>query len=162
MNNESVTQMMPSVKELVTMQYTNKHWLQYYLNIWTRNSMAVAIDVETDKALKLQNPEEEVEHVEDSVRMVITVKERLEKRKILLQDYLDRIAGIKYLLSIADEEFEAKVLSKEALAVAEDMLPKEEVKEEEPTPEPTEEKIVEAIPNPEEVAEESIKDVTPE
>ena len=156
MNNENVVQMMPTVKELVTMQFTNKHWLQYYLNIWTRNSMAVAIDVQTDKALKLQNPEEEVEHVEDNVKMIIPVKDRLEKRKILLQDYLDRITGIKYLLSIADEEFEAKVLSKEALAVDEDMLPKEEVKSEEVTPEPTEEKPTE------EVAEESVTDVTPE
>lgn len=151
MNNENVVQMMPSVKELVTMQFTNKHWLQYYLNIWTRNTMAMAIDVQFDKVMKANNPEAMVEYE----GQLIPVKTRLENRKIKLQDYLDIVAAIKHLMSIADDEFEAKVLSKEALAVDEDMLPKEEVKEE-LAPEITEEKPTE------EVVEESVTDVTPE
>lgn len=157
MNNENVVQMMPSVKELVTMQFTNKHFLQYYLNIWTRNTMAMAIDVQFDKVMKANNPEAMVEYE----GQLIPVKTRLENRKIKLQDYLDIVAAIKHLMSIADDEFEAKVLSKEALAVDEDMLPKEEVKEDALTPEPTEEKTVESI-DPDEVVEESVTDVTPE
>ena len=111
----------PSLKDLCEGKYTYKQWLTYYKNIWTRNLMARSIDVQTDMALKAKNPEESVQ--DDQGRQV-PVKVRLEIRKMYVQDALDLIAGIDKLIEVKDEEFEAKVLSKEALAVAEDMLPK--------------------------------------
>jgi len=115
------TQTMPDNGSLCKNTYTKKEWLNYYKNVWTRNLVARCIDVETDKALKAINPEEAVL---DETNREITVKQRLEIRKILVQDAIDLIAGIDKLLAIEDEKFDEMVLSKEALKVAEDMIPK--------------------------------------
>ncbi len=120
MNPDNITQTMPSVKEMVENGYTVRHWLNYYLNIWKRQAAACAIDVYCDQLRKKDNPEMQVEQGQQ----VIPVKERLEHRKIKLQDALDVIAGAEALLEIPEAEFETKIFSKEALAVAEDMLPK--------------------------------------
>lgn len=81
--------------------------------------------MQTDINLKAINPEELVQHEELGRIFEMPVKERLEKRKIIVQDALDLIKAIDQLLSLGAEDFETKALSKEALAVAEDMLPKE-------------------------------------
>ncbi len=114
---------MPVVDGLCKTTYTAKEWLNYYWNVWNRNLVARTIDVQTDTALKAINPEELVQA--DDGRQ-ITVKERLELRKILVQDALNLLAGIKILMDIPDADFENKVWSAEALKVAEDMIPKEE------------------------------------
>jgi hypothetical protein len=113
---------MPDISSLCANTYTKKQWLNYYKNVWTRNLMARAIDVQTDATLKAKNPEEIVQT--DDQRQV-PVKERLEIRKMLVQDALDLIVGIDALLIIAekDNEFQTLVLSPEALAVAKDMIP---------------------------------------
>jgi len=128
MNPDNIVQLLPDVKDMVTNGYTKSHWLQYYKNLWTRNAVAMAIDVQGDKVRKAEDPEMIVEDNNQSM----PVKIRLENRKIKLQDYLDVITAIDALMAIEGNELDAKVFSKEALAVDEDMLPKEEPKAEDP------------------------------
>lgn len=113
---------MPNVIELATRKITAQEWLQYYQNIWTRNAVARTVDVKVDEALKAINPEEPVESGMGDGQ-VIAVKERLEHRKILVQDALDISEAIGKLIAHTPEEFEKAEWSKEALAVAPDMLP---------------------------------------
>jgi len=117
-------QTMPSIKDLVETNMSPRHWLQYYKNIWTRNLIARTIDVQTDMTMKAKNPEEKV--VSEDGSKYIAVKERLESRKILMQDAIDLLASIEVLLAVPENEFVAKFFSKEALAVAPDMIPKKE------------------------------------
>jgi len=122
MNPDNIVQLLPDVKDMVKNGYTKSHWLQYYKNLWTRNAVAMAIDVQGDKVRKAEDPEMSVEDNNQSM----PVKIRLENRKIKLQDYLDVITAIDTLMAIEESELDAKVFSKEALAVDEDMLPKAE------------------------------------
>ena len=133
MNNDNLMQTMPPLDDMIKKEVTAKEWLLFYKNVWTRNAMARAIDILTDKEAKAIDPEQPVAHNNE----IVAVKVRLEDRKIALQDALDIINAVNKLLEIPDEEFDAKVTSKEALAVDEDMIPKEE---------PTPEVITEAVP----------------
>ena len=117
-------QTMPNMEFMVKANLTPRECLQYYKNVWTRNVVARTIDVACDQALKTKDPEELVAN--DDGRQ-IPVKERLEHRKIIVQDALDLIAAIDVLLAIPEAEFTAKVWSKEALKVDADMLPPEPV-----------------------------------
>lgn len=128
MDNNNVVQHMPPIKELVETNMTPKHWITYYINIWLRNAIASSIDVIGDKKLKAEDPEQMVDGG-PQVGM-IPVKVRLEERKLKVQDALDILAAAKELLAIPDTEFDAKVFSKEALAVDADMIPKPETKPE--------------------------------
>lgn len=111
---------MPQMDALCKTQYSDQEWLNYYLNVWKRNLVARLIDVETDRARKAKNPEEKVPS--DDGRE-IPVKERLEYRKMLVQDAVDLVSGIESLLKIPAAEFEANCYSTKALEVAEDMVP---------------------------------------
>ena len=115
-------QTMITMDALTKNDYTPKMWLTYYRNVWIRNTVARSIDVVTDQKLKKEDPEQMVE--EAGTGQIIPVKQRLEARKIAVQDGLNIIAGIDRLLTLpADVNFEEKYWSKEALAVDEDMLP---------------------------------------
>jgi len=111
---------MPDISSLAANTYTKRQWLNYYKNVWTRNLMARCIDVQTDTTLKAKNPEE---MVQTDDQRAVPVKERLEVRKMLVQDALDLIAGIDALLAIEDDKFDEQVLSADALKVAPDMIP---------------------------------------
>ena len=102
--------------------YTPKMWLTYYRNVWIRNTVARSIDVVTDQKLKKEDPEQMVE--EAGTGQIIPVKQRLENRKIAVQDGLDILAGIEKLLALSDEDFKNTQWTKEALKVDEDMMPK--------------------------------------
>jgi len=128
-------QTMPDVKDMATTEYSPKNWLLYYKNVWTRNAIARTIDVQTDAILKAADPEQTVLTDEGQP---VAVKQRLEQRKIILQDALNLLEGIEALTAIDEKEFTAKCWSKESLAVAEDMIPKKEVAAE-VVKEPTEE-----------------------
>lgn len=124
---------------LFTNKTTETDWLNYYKNTWIKNSIAITIDVQNDTTLKAIDPEQKVMKYDAETGQptgeYIPVKERLELRKISLQDALDILRAIQELEKTASAEFEAKHWSKEALAVAPDMIPK--VEEEPATPVPT-------------------------
>ena len=136
---------MPSAVELAKLKFTPKEWLTYYRNVWLRNAVARTIDVKNDEMAKAKDPEQIVSH--DSNGDPVPVKERVETRKILVQDALDIVRVIDELLKTEDSVFEETHWSEKALAVAEDMMPKENVENtgaadtgtpavEEPTPTP--------------------------
>lgn len=134
---------MPSNEIMCREQFTAREWLQYYKNIWTRNAISRAVDVKTDEIIKATNPEELVDnpmnpHGQPHLPIQIPVKERVEYRKLLVKDALDIIAGVDALLEIPEDQFHTKVLSEEALAVAPDMIKKEEEKKPEVAPEAAE------------------------
>jgi len=131
---DNLVEVLPNINGMTGKVYTKREWLTFYKNAWTRNAMARAIDVLTDRTLKAENPDQIVESGDDFV----PVKVRLETRKINLQDALNILGGIETLLAIKDSEFDTQILSKEALAVDEDMIPKEA-----PAPEVTPETPVE-------------------
>ena len=117
---------MPPLKDLIETNLSPKQWLIYYRNIWSRNLLARTIDLQSDITRKAINPEEEVT-MDDGSQRPTTVKARLETRKILIEDALEILASIKVLLEVAEDpkqDFIKKYYSKEALAVAPDMLPK--------------------------------------
>lgn len=137
--------------ELTNKILTPREWLIYYKNIWTRNAVARAIDVNTDQVLKVTTPD--AVFLDQNTGQTITVAERLENRKISVQDALDIIAGADRLLATPDEEFEKTYFSAEALKVSPDMIPSpfaaeltpEAQKESEPAP-VVEEKTPEVLP----------------
>ena len=108
---------------MLTDSTTLKQWLTFYKNTWTKYLAARLIDVQSDTTLKAINPEEEVDHEIDGMPVKIPVKKRLELRKIFVQDAVDLLASIDAFLALSEEEITAKS-SKEALKVADDMLPK--------------------------------------
>lgn len=112
-------QTMPDLSVMTTKGFTIREWLSYYKNVWNRNLAARLIDVQCDTVSKAINPEEPMQ-LEDGRE--IPVKQRLEMRKILVQDAVDLIAGIDALLALSDEKLLVRQ-TKEALAVAEDMKP---------------------------------------
>lgn len=114
---------MPVLDVLCKEELTPQQWLNYYRNIWVRNLVARTVDVETDIEMKKQNPEEKV--LLDDGREV-TVKERLEVRKLLIEDALKIVRAIDKLAAIPAQEFAATVWSEEALKVASDMVEAEE------------------------------------
>lgn len=126
-----------SVDAMCTKVYTTREWVTYYKNIWVRNLAARIIDVKTDEILKAKNPDMATEDIVQTPQgpRAKLVKERLEERKLSVQDAVDILAGIEAVLALSDDEI-AAASSEEALKVAEDMLPKaaEEVKTETETP----------------------------
>jgi hypothetical protein len=114
-------QTMPTQAEMCTKILTNREWLTYYRNVWERNLMARCIDVQTDTTLKAKEPDMMVQGDDNRP---LAVKQRLELRKIAVQDAVDLLAGIDAMLAKTDEEI---VLSYgvDALKVAEDMKPQE-------------------------------------
>ena len=113
---------------LTQKNYSAKQWLQYYRNVWLRNTIARTIDVNTDQKLKKDDPKAMV--IDAETGRPIPVAERLENRKIAVQDGLDIIEGIDRLLEACQDsseagEFEKKHWSKEALKVDDDMIQKE-------------------------------------
>ena len=130
MNQDSIIKAMPTAGEMAKNNFTNKEWLQFYKNVWNRQAVAQAIDVETDKVRKAENPEQTVEDDGE----LVTVKVRLENRKIKIQNSLDILSAIATLEKIEDDKFNELVFSKEALKVDEDMLPKKEEPKAEETP----------------------------
>lgn len=113
---------MPSMDALAKTKYTPADWLLYYRNIWSRNLVARTIDVYSDKVTKEKNPNETVAS-DDGAHM--PVKQRLEMRKIAVQDALDLIKSIDDLIAQGDK-FEDMNWSDAALAIAPDMLKKPE------------------------------------
>lgn len=121
----------PTAFELANANLTTKQWLTYYLNIWKRNAVARTIDVFTDQKLKDADADQEVESRDTLGRTFLQpVAERLEERKILLQDALDIVYAIEQLLINNEESFEKTYWSKEALAVAPDVIAKRKEQEE--------------------------------
>lgn len=114
---------MPAFDAMTKIDFTPKEWARYYRNTWARNSVAKTIDVENDKQMKAVNPDE---IVQNSDGRMMPVKERLENRKIELQDALDIMRHAEALLALSDEELAAK-WTPEALKVDEDMMPPKEV-----------------------------------
>lgn len=105
---------------LATKILTKKEWLTYYKNMWTRNCISRAVDVEVDKARKINTPD--MTFFNQQTGQVTTVAQNLEERKIKLQEGLEILAGVNALLETPEEEFEAKYYSPEALKVAEDVV----------------------------------------
>lgn len=124
---------MPSTDALLKANFTDVQWLQYYKNVWTRNAVARAIDVQNDRNILAVKPDAEViEEDHMGVQRGTTIKQRLEYRKLALKDALDIVKAIETLSAIAPENFAKEVFSDEALAPAVD-----EIKAVEVTPEPT-------------------------
>lgn len=109
---------MESFEALATKEFTQKQFLNYYINIWNRNVAARLIDVQTDLTKKEANPDELVE----LDGKVMKIGERVELRKILVQDAMDIYNAAKKLYSLPDLDL-AHLSSVEGLRVAEDMLP---------------------------------------
>lgn len=119
MNADSIVQNMPFLQLLVGAKYGPREWLTYYRNIWARNLTARLIDRQSDETAKKNNPDMPVQS--DDGRE-IPVKQRLEHRKILVQDALNLIAAIDALLALDDAAL-AATYSEESLKVAPDMIP---------------------------------------
>lgn len=111
-------QTMPSMDALTKKAYAVKEWLMYYKNVWTRNLAARLIDVANDTTLKAKNPDEEVTL---PTGHMAPVKQRLEERKLLVQDAVDLLASVEALLAL-DDDVLAATYGEEALKVADDML----------------------------------------
>lgn len=109
--------------ELTKREFTPQEFLLYYKNTWIRNAAARTIDVQTDRVKKAADPEEMVEHE----GKIIPVKERLELRKIGVQEALDIVNGADALLKtdLAGKTFAEVFWSADALKVDADMMPKE-------------------------------------
>ena len=93
--------------------------------------MARVIDVQTDKSILAKDANAElVEQDQFGNQRVVKIKDRLEDRKILVQDALDIIRSADELLEIAkdDAALLRATLSEKALAPAPDKTPAEEVK----------------------------------
>jgi hypothetical protein len=54
--------LMPGKDALCNEAFSPAQWLNYYLNVWTRNLVARTIDVETDRQLKEIDPERPVQN----------------------------------------------------------------------------------------------------
>lgn len=122
------TPTMPVLAEMIAKDIGVREWLTYYRNVWVRNLAARLIDVRTDVIKKKKDPEEVVEHymfdenIGQNRTVHIPVKERLEMRKILVQDCVDLLEALDELDALSDEEL-AKTYAVEGLAVDKDMLP---------------------------------------
>lgn len=150
--DDSKVMAMPTIKDLLENNVTTQQWLFYYRNVWTRNLIARTIDVQSDMTRKALNPEEMVT-MDDGSGRPVPVKERLEARKLLIEDALEIIRSTNELLLLGDQKIYDNFWSKEALQVAPDMLEKPEEKTGEATPVPTPEvpteSKVEVPPTPE-------------
>ena len=128
---ENMAQLMPNFELLVGRDYSATEWLRFYKNIWTRNLMARVIDVQTDKTIHAKDAYAElVEQDQFRNQRVVKIKDRLEDRKILVQDALDIIRSADELLDLAKDDavFIEATLSEKALAPAPEETPAEEVK----------------------------------
>jgi len=93
---------MPPVKDLVESELTVKHWLVYYKNVWTRNLIARTVDLQGDIEMAAKNPTEVV--LSDDQTKTQTVTERIENRKMLVQDALNVVQTIGVLLDKANDQ----------------------------------------------------------
>lgn len=110
---------MESFETLATVSYSPKQFLQYYINLWVRNVIARSIDVLCDEKTK------EIEGKDFMVELdgrPMTIGDRVETRKVLVQEAQDIVDAARELMALSDEDL-AKRWSTEGLAVAEDMLP---------------------------------------
>ncbi len=141
---------LPTATEMAAREFTLQEWFTYYRNTWMRNAIARTVDVMIDERQKAVTPNEECFWFNEVGQpLLMTVSERLEKRKLALQDALD-ILNVVETLSAAGDNFESTYWTKEALAIAADMMPQPaSEKQEEPAVEgvePTEEKTDPAAP----------------
>lgn len=114
-------QTMPGMQLMITKSFTVRDWLLYYKNMWTRNLAARLTDVQGDITLKKADAEALVD--DDMTKQEVPVKVRLEHRKIIVQDCINVLASIDSLLALDDATL-AATYSKDALKVADDMIPK--------------------------------------
>lgn len=128
---------MPSMDALTQKLYTAKEWLTYYRNIWLRNTLARAVDVQVDIKNKETDPEQDVPLASGEIG---PVKVRLEERKLAVRDARAFVEALDILLATTESDPEMNsVIGDDALAVAKDMIPKQP---EEVTPaEPAAEKV---------------------
>lgn len=109
---------MEAFETLATKDYSPKQFLQYYINLWKRNVIARAIDVLCDEKTKAL---EGKDHVVELDGRPMTIGERVEARKILIQEAQDIVDAASELLALSDEDLAKRWTTD--LAVAEDMLP---------------------------------------
>lgn len=95
---------MESIESLTRENFTATEWARYYKNVWMRNALARTIDVQSDINIMAKNPNQMVQVDSPSSRDVsfAPVAERLEMRKIALQDALDILESIEVVLGNAD------------------------------------------------------------
>lgn len=109
---------MDNLSMLIGKALTPREWLTYYRNTWQRNVIARLVDVRCDTLLAEKNPEERVMEYDletgQPTGAVIPVSQRLETRKVVVQDAVDVVIAIDTLLALNDEEL-AKTWSPEAL-----------------------------------------------
>jgi hypothetical protein len=115
---------MEAIAILTGKNVTVREWLTYYKNVWTRNTAARLIDVETDRVRKAEDPEQMVE--DGTTGAQVAVKTRYEMRKMAVQEGLDILQAADALLALSDEDLAFKTTA-EALKVDADMMPKEPV-----------------------------------
>lgn len=111
---------MEGVEILTTKEFNYKDFLTYYINIWKRNLIARCIDVKMDENEKARLGKDEVVELDGKL---VTLGERVEKRKMLVQDALDIINAAQELLALTDEELAKRWSSEHGLRIADDMLP---------------------------------------
>ncbi len=117
-------QTLPTISELATSQFTTKHWLNYYRNIWLKTCVAGTIDIQNDAVKKATTPGIMVPYWKDRQKIEVTIEQRLEMRKIDLQVALDCLNSIETVIAegLDDAAFIAKYWSTEALTIDADML----------------------------------------
>lgn len=110
---------MESFEALSSKNFDYKHFLQYYINLWKRNVMARAIDVLCDEKTKVIEGRDYVVELDGRP---MTIGERVEARKILVQEAKDIVTAAEELMALGDEELIAKISAEGGLRVADDML----------------------------------------
>lgn len=95
---------MESIEALTTKNYTATDWALYYKNVWMRNAIARTIDVQSDMSIFANNPNQMVQVDSPNGRDMsfCPVTERIEIRKIALQDAIDIIKSIDVVLGTSD------------------------------------------------------------
>lgn len=124
-----------SVQFLSQTLLTGAEWINYYQNIWCKNTIARTIDVQTDMNALAKNPNEMVQADggagDPRGMQFIPLATRLEHRKIAVQDALAILEAIKNVGEHAD--IEAFYWNDEFLAVAPEFA-KATITEEEAAP----------------------------
>lgn len=95
---------MESIEALTTKNYTAADWALYYKNVWMRNAIARTIDVQSDMNIFAKNPNQMVQVDSPNGRDMsfCPVTERIEIRKIALQDAIDILQSIDVVLGTSD------------------------------------------------------------
>lgn len=141
-----------TMKTLMSKNPTTKEWLRYYRNIWVRNAVARAIDVQNDENAYAIKPDAFVIE-EDAMGQQhnVPILKRLEMRKLGVQDALDVVKACDVMLAVPEAEFFDRFFSEKALAVKEETVAAA-------TGADAKEKTAEVAP---EVAAEKAEEVTP-